>query len=157
MMMKKALRLIPLFCVIAACLMIFAACGEKETHNAADETKSAETTPAETNVVLETTADGGTIELDSEGNKVTKDLHGEITYVEDKDGNPVDVVVYRTAIGWKKADDAMSDGDSPSPTIPDGKVGIAVNDPDDNTFAVTLNISEDDIAIDLGTVPDEAD
>ena len=96
-------------------------------------------------------------DLDSEANKVTKDLHGEITYVEDKDGNPVDVVVYRTAIGWKKADDAMSDGDSPSPTIPDGKVGIAVNDPDDNTIAVTLNISEDDIAIDLGTFPDEAD
>lgn len=47
----------------------------------------------ETNEVLSTT-DGGTVEKDKEGNKLTRDSGGELKSVEDKNGNPVSVSEY---------------------------------------------------------------
>lgn len=54
----------------------------------------------ETTVIIETTADGGTIEQDPEGNKITKDDKGNILSVEDKDGKTVDVETYIITHSW---------------------------------------------------------
>lgn len=49
---------------------------------------------SETTKVIETTAEGGTVEKDSDGNKITKDKDGGIISVEDKNGNALDIDEY---------------------------------------------------------------
>ena len=86
--MKK--RLIILLVLMMTALLLVA-CGENKADEKDDGDKTSETT-----AVLETTADGGTVEQDAEGNIVTKGADGKVVYVEDKDGNPVDVNEYVT-------------------------------------------------------------
>ena len=71
-------------------IMLLSACVEdnrslSESKASTTELSKVEATAvSETTAVLETTADGGTIEKDSEGNKITKDRDGRVVAVEDK-------------------------------------------------------------------------
>ena len=72
--MKRIISFMVAILMIAA---LFSACGEKQNAASPDEAAITETT-----VVLETTADGGTIEQDSEGNKITKDENGKVASMQ---------------------------------------------------------------------------
>ena len=89
--------------LIAAALVVsvwLAACGENGDATK-DEAPIGDTPVVkETTVVLETTADGGTVEQDAEGNKITKDKDGKVIRVEDKSGNELDVTEYLTTHSW---------------------------------------------------------
>ena len=127
---------------MVAILMIaalFSACGEKQNAASPDEAAITETT-----VVLETTADGGTIEQDSEGNKITKDENGKVVSVEDKDGNPIDVTEYLTTHTWVELNGDSSGGSNGS----DSSDGSGDSN-DDNV--------EESIPVVIATIPDEDD
>lgn len=86
----KSIKILPiLLCVLLIVSILFTACGKKKSKSTKDEA-----VPDETTVVLETTGNGGTIEQDAEGNKITKDEKGNVLSVVDKDGKPVDVERY---------------------------------------------------------------
>ena len=93
--MKSVKYLAVLLSLLIVSAILLTACGEK----ASDATKD-ESAPGETTVVLETTDNGGTIELDSESNKITKDSKGNVISVEDKDGNPINVEEYIETHSW---------------------------------------------------------
>ena len=119
---KKSLLFLTALLLITALLV---ACGNGKTISTQDEKK-----PAETTVVLETTSAGGTVELDSEGNKITKDENGKVTAVEDESGKPVDVVQYVTTHTWIEyssdtgsVDDPSKDSGSDSNKTSSGKSG----------------------------------
>ena len=85
---------------LAAVLMLTAglsACGgeqDAEAGKATEDTAAVATSAAETTVVVEKTADGGTIEKDSENNELEIDKNGKLVSVKDKNGNDVDVTEY---------------------------------------------------------------
>ena len=127
-----------LLCLLIICSILFTACGEQESESTKDES-----TPDETTVVLETTSDGGTIEQDSEGNKITKDENGKVVSVEDKDGNPVNVTEYLTTHTWVE-----SNGGSGGSGGSSGSGSSSVSGDD----AV-----EESIPVIIATIPDEDD
>ena len=79
--------------LIIAVLAAGCSCGGSK-NSSSNKTSSA---VSETTKVLETTADGGTVEEDPEGNVITKDKNGEITSVKDKEGNDVNVDEYKNS------------------------------------------------------------
>ena len=114
-------RIIALLFATLMIAVLFSACGEKSNDATPDEAAVAETT-----VVLEYIADGGTLEQDPEGNFVTKDADGKVVSVEDKNGNPIDVVEYLETHSWVEGNpggagtkDASS---APDETTSDGDV-----------------------------------
>ena len=107
--MKSFKKFSVLLCLLIVCSILFTACGEKKSESTKDESS-----PDETTVVLETTSDGGTIEQDSEENKITKDKDGKVIYVEDKDGNPIDVTEYLSTHSWVESNDDSSSGSGSS-------------------------------------------
>ena len=116
--MKRFKNVIVLILALVFALTLVA-CGENEKTATPDES----TTVQETTVVIETTAEGGTIEKDSEGNTITKDENGKVVSVEDKDGNPVDVVEYVTTHTWIESDRTSSGQPSGSSTGGSGSSG----------------------------------
>lgn len=121
--------------------VLFSACGEKSGEAPPDVSVITETT-----VVLETTADGGTIEQDSEGNKITKDKDGKVIAVEDKDGNPIEVTEYLKTHSWVEGNSGGSGGSgnggtssAPDSTNADGE------------------LIEGDIPVIIATIPDGDD
>ncbi|MBR1731625.1 MAG: hypothetical protein IJ725_04260, partial [Ruminococcus sp.] len=87
--MKKII-ILALSVLIIASLTAGCSCGGTDNKkSSATTTSSSSDTVSETTKVIETTPDGGTVEEDSEGNKITKDKNGEIISVTDKDGNEV--------------------------------------------------------------------
>lgn len=94
--MKKTLLL--LLVLMLTAMLLLSACGDDSD---ADETEQTGTSPVSassvedvTMVVIEPTPSGGTVVTDSEGNKITRDSDGNITYIEDPNGAPVDVNEY---------------------------------------------------------------
>lgn len=98
-----------LFVLITIILVsvILTACGNKTNVSTADESS-----PAETTVVLETTAQGGTIEQDSEGNQITKDSDGKVVSVKDKNGTEVNVTEYLETHSWVEGVNNGNEGSS---------------------------------------------
>ena len=104
--MKKygfGILILSAFIVIA---MLMTACGENDSDKEVDlsATKSSNVEPStadrETTAILSTTAEGGTIEQDSDGYKITRDNSGKVVKVEDKNGNPVSVETYLITHTW---------------------------------------------------------
>lgn len=113
--MKRALVIF-----IAALMMtgVFCACNNNE------QTKSTATADsAETTVVLETTAQGGTIEKDSEDNIITKDENGKVVKVEDKNGKTIEVSEYLTTHSWVENSSSSGGGSKSSSAADDSKTG----------------------------------
>ena len=89
-----------LFAVCAALLMLTAvlltACKDDETKNATPDSAATQNAtvaatvkvPSETTAIVETTADGKTIQKDSEGNELEFDASGDIVSIKDTKGNP---------------------------------------------------------------------
>ena len=108
--MKKLLIL--MLSLLMAVLMLVA-CGKNKAEEKDDDEKTSETT-----AVLETTADGGTVEQDAEGNIVTKGADGKVIHVEDKDGNSVDVSEYVQTHSWiEQSGDSVSKDEEPTQAI----------------------------------------
>nr|WP_316624252.1 lipoprotein [uncultured Ruminococcus sp.] len=80
--------------ILSSCVL--SACGGNKTDSTPDQASVDQKVISETTVILETTAEGGTVEQDKEGNKITKDKEGKILSIEDKNGNPIDVAEYLT-------------------------------------------------------------
>nr|WP_316624246.1 hypothetical protein [uncultured Ruminococcus sp.] len=96
------------FCLLAVLILtscFLSACGNKNTGSTPDQSAISETT-----VVLETTSEGGTVEQDPEGNKITKDKEGKVTHVEDKTGKTIEVTDYLATHAWVEADGSSVDG-----------------------------------------------
>lgn len=109
----KIIKLFSVFlCLLIICSILFTACGEKENESTKDESA-----PGETTVVLETTSNGGTIEQDSESNKITKDENGKVVSVEDKNGNSIDVTEYLTTHTWVESNSNSSGGSGSSGSL----------------------------------------
>ena len=139
---------------VALLIVCFAlsACGEdKKDANSETESKNpTEITAAsgETTVVLETTSDGGTVEQDSEGNKITIDKDGSVTSVEDRNGDPIDVADYLTT-----HKQAQQEGNTKSDS---GKSNIGQEASEDKTPSdVQDDEIEDDIPVIIATLPNE--
>ena len=135
-----------LFIALTAALLIIcfalSACGEDKP--AATETPTAQQSSdasAETTEVLETTADGGTVERDSEGNRITKDSDGGIVSVEDKSGASVDVNDYV----------ASHPGTVPSLT------GNTQSGSSGDTSETQEEVVEGEIPVIIATIPDDDD
>lgn len=166
---SKYMIIISLFVIT---IMLLSACGEKKQESAANADK-----PAETTVVLETRADGGTLEQDAEGNKITKDEKGNVLSVEDKDGKPVDVEEYISTHTWVVNNDSAGNSDgSEKNTGSDGSSSSNHSDSSgssgdsegksssdkgsetsDGGSSDREEIVEESIPVALATVPDEED
>lgn len=147
-MMKEKIT----FLLIAVwfCAGMLTACGENKSSDLLS--------PAETTFVIETTADGGTIEMDSEGNQLTKDNEGNILAVQDKSGNSIDVQTYITEHYQTIDSDSANDNSSQNGSkgysggkSSNGNSNLSADDDD--------NISDSDIEDDIPqievTLPDE--
>lgn len=176
--MKKRFSIFLLLC-IAAAVMLLAACGEDKKASADDKkSPDAATAVTETTAVIETTAEGGTVEQDPEGYKITKDTSGKVVAVEDKDGNPVDVKTYLSTHAWvedpgsasdsSKGDSGNSgDKDSSSKTDSDsnngssnaGSSAAGSGKSDDKTQATVADEDavEGSIPVIIATMPDDED
>ena len=106
--------------IIAGILMLTAAltaCGSNKDKNDTPDSATKDTvaaTSAETVKVLETTAEGGAMYKDSEGNTVTTDKSGDVISVRDKNGEPVEITEYVTTHHTVFINDAAQDVDSSS-------------------------------------------
>lgn len=107
--MKNVIAVV-IFAVIIA--SVLAGCGCAATPS--DDSKSS---ASETMKVIETTADGGTVEKDSDGNSVQKDKDGKIVSVKDKNGKKLDVDEYVSTHPYAEKDyTGEKSGDSSSKT-----------------------------------------
>ena len=103
-------------------------------------------------VVIATTSDGGTVEQDAEGNRITFDSDGKVVTVEDKDGNPLDIAEFVSAHGWvegrtdtqKVADNTSSENSSSS----------SVPSENDSTSADNGSV-EGDLPVVIATLPED--
>ena len=153
--------------------VMLCACGDKQKNSSEDSSGSTESAVTETTVVLETTAEGGTVEQDSEGNKITKDKDGIVIAVEDKDGNPIEVTQYVTTHSWVEKT-GKSSGGSTDPSIdPNSDSGNKSNDSkkaktDNNKKSAESQKNndvtehreegvEESIPVIIATIPDEED
>lgn len=96
--MKKIIAILAAVLMLTAAL---AACGndEKATPDSATKDSAAVTEAvmeAETTRVLETTAEGNTVEEDAEGNVLEISKDGELVSVKDKNGSAIEVTEYIT-------------------------------------------------------------
>lgn len=140
-------RITALIIAVLMLAVLLCSCGEKQDDaSTPDEVKIAETT-----VVLETTADGGTVEQDPDGNKITKDKDGKVTAVEDKDGNPVDVATYLETHSWVEEPGAgTAGGTSSSPESGSSQSPDDSSDPQED-------LTEGEIPVIIASIPDDAD
>lgn len=143
--MKKILAILMTVLVMAALLC---ACGEKSGEATPDEAAKIETT-----VVLETTADGGTVEKDPEGNIVTKDQDGNVTAVEDKDGNPLDVKEYLETHSYVQGSGSSSDSSGSS----SGSSGSSDSSGKSGDSSDSQDETEGEIPVIIATIPDDED
>lgn len=147
------------FALLLAAFMLTAllcACNNKKDEATPDE---ATATVTETTVVLETTADGGTIEQDSEGNKITKDKDGKVIAVEDKDGNPIDVDEYLQTHSWVEG--SGSSGSSSGSGSSGGSEGSGSSKEESSGSGESSDGGEDltegEIPIVIATIPVDTD
>lgn len=138
-MKTKIIALLIVSALMVAVLL--SACGEKPGEAPPDTSVITETT-----VVLETTADGGTVEKDSEGNKITKDKDGKVIAVEDKDGNTIEVTEYLKTHSWVEGNlnGSGNSGNGSTSSAPDST----------NADGEVL---EGDLPVIIATVPDVED
>lgn len=151
---------IRLFAFVIAVIVIaslLAACGEKDLDNT-DTSIVFETT-----VVIETTADGGTVERDSDGNIITKNTEGEVVFVEDKNGNSVDVNKYVASHSWILNNDSDNIGNrgitgGQSVGTSNSNSGESYgNKSDDNSSEIDDEQVEETIPVVVATIPDNDD
>lgn len=155
-------RTIAILLAVLMLAVVFVGCGEDNSaeNTGATPDTAVSTKPAETTVVLETTAQGGTIEKDAQENTIERDKSGTIVSVKDKSGNTVSVTEYTKAHpdiadpsgGSKSSDsdkksDAGAKTDTPSKT--DGKDQTEAADPtegqtEEEIPQVIVDLSDDD-------------
>lgn len=164
-MMKKILAAIAAVCTIAAAL---SACGseEKTVPDSTEPTVAVSPTASpETTAVIETTADGGTLELDGEGNTLAIDKSGTIVSVTDKNGQPVTVTEYITTHymitsggevvgtpekvpdGGKASDSASSKADSQSAASSEAGASASSAEGQDEPQEETIPLDEYELPI----------
>ena len=152
---KKHIIFLSLFLIA---MMLLSACGE--TSDPSSENGSI---PGETTVVIEQTPDGGTVEQDSEGNKITKDKNGDVVSVEDSEGNPVDVDEYLTTHGQTGTNGSSDGASSASSTTGSSNSSSSSSsgeskDQSDNTGSSENDEQvEEDIPVVIATIPDDDD
>lgn len=143
-------------------IMLLSACGED--NRSLSESKASTTEPSkveatavsETTAVLETTADGGTIEKDSEGNKITKDSDGRVVAVEDKNGNSIEITEYITTHSWIESN--SNSGLSDNSAKEKDNLDKSDDTPDKASATVLDSIEvEDEIPVVIATIPDVDD
>ena len=137
---------IALSCMMSAC----SGGSDKATHDSASV--------HETTVIIETTADGGTIEKDAEDNKITKDKKGKVIAVEDKDGNTLVVTEYLTTHSWVEysgAKDKSSDNSSDSNKGTDKDKSGSGNSGNNGTSSRADSDSEGEVPVVIATLPDD--
>ena len=157
--MKRALFVLIVMILVS---VVLTACGDKSTGSTNDESA-----PAETTFVLETTAQGGTIEQDSEGNQITKDNEGKVVSVKDKNGNDVNVTEYLETHSWVEGSDSGNNNGSGADSV-SGKSGSSKTDKSggsqgsssgkkDNASSGNSddNVAEEEIPVVIATIPDE--
>ena len=146
----KKIGIVFLAAVIIGLFCALSACGEDKKEDNKETAATVRKTSAmqETTVVLETTSEGGTVEQDSEGNKITRDNNGEIIAVEDKNGNRIEITEYITTHQWITDSDSPgsssieSDGtssDSGEEGVEDEIPVIIASIPEDNSDMVDLS------------------
>lgn len=156
--MKLFQELLSIIICLMMLLELFTACGEDKS-TASDDKKSGEeaTTAVETVAVLETTADGGAIEQDSEGNKIIRDNTGKIIEIKDKEDNPVDITVYLSTHTWIE-DPATTGGNSDSSKVDnDSSDNKTQNNDSNGTKDSSSKDSEDSEKTDQNVQPTSAD
>lgn len=164
-MMKRIKFISAALGIVLMMAMLFTACGED-----IEKTSSTEGTerPAETTVVLETTAQGGTVEQDAEGNTITKDSDGTVVSVVDKNGQPIEVAEYITThsyingIGSSDNMAEVSDNKSTasgSDTPKETDTSSSVFSPVDETVksGQHSNDTEETIPVIIATLPDDSE
>lgn len=107
---------------------------------------------AETTAVLETTADGGTIEQDADGNVITKDSTGVVIAVEDKNGVSLDVSEYLST-------HSTIQGNTPSggSSAGDSKSGGSSKKDNNSSDSIDDDAVEESIPVIVATIPDDED
>lgn len=161
--MKRKILLPVILCILMTSVLLLVSCGDNSKAGS-DETAtssgelSSEAAFSETTAVIETTPDGGTVEQDSEGNKITKNNEGKITKVEDKNGNQISITQYLTTHTWVENTGANDSGsadrtESSSSKAPDNS---GDNVSDQPTEAMDSD-KEGEIPVVIATVPDEDD
>lgn len=169
--MRKKVLITLLTAAILLSVML-CACGDKQNNASENSSIGTDAAVTETTAVLETTAEGGTVEQDSEGNKITKDKDGIVIAVEDKDGNPIEVTQYVTTHSWVEHS-GKSSGDSIDPSInPKSDNGNKSNDSEkaetennkksDNSQKSNASENqeeqvEESIPVIIATLPDDED
>ena len=169
--MRKKVLIALLASAILLSVML-SACGDKQKNSSEDSSSGTEAAVTETTAVLETTAEGGTGEQDSEGNKITKDKDGIVIAVEDKDGNPIEVTQYVTTHSWveqsgnssnaeaapsanSKTDKNNNGSEDDKKTADSGKKSD--NSQSSNASESQEEIVEESIPVIIATMPDEDD
>ena len=147
--------------ILSSCVL--SACGGNKTDSTPDQASVDQKVISETTVILETTAEGGTVEQDKEGNKITKDKEGKILSIEDKNGNPVDVKEYLTTHTLAE-NSVISDGSDN--TADSGKSGksslsgsegskLSGNNVNSNSSDPKSDQAEGEIPVIIATIPDD--
>lgn len=141
--------------LIVSCLMT--SCSGDSSKATVDQASPVTETVKETTVIIETVAGGGTVEKDSEGNKITKDDKGAVIAVEDKEGNSLVVSEYlktHSYVEYSVAPDKSTD--NPSNTHPDsGKDKSSTSGSEGSTSSAGDNDSEGEVPVIIATLPDD--
>ena len=150
--MKRIFAVLICFVLISAML---AGCTCSVNVSMPDETTA--DSQDDTNLVLETTADGGSVELDNDGNLVTKDKNGDIVSVTDEKGNELDPVQYAEEhnSGYAKSDSDSPDNEKSSKTAKDPKTSSSTKSDSENSSS--SEEVEDEIPSVIAEVPDDED
>lgn len=156
--MKLFQKILAIFVGSMILIALLSACGEDKS-TASDDKKSGEeaTTAVETVAVLETTADGGAIEQDSEGNKIIRDNTGKIIEIKDKDDNPVDITVYLSTHTWIEDPAAAGGNSDPSKVDNDSSDNKTQNNDSNGTKDSSSKDPEDSEKTDRNVQPTSAD
>ena len=162
----KNILLIIMTAVLIVLSCVFTACGGNSDKSTADSATSDSAKVSETTVVLETTGDGGTIEQDSEGNKIKKDENGKVVSVEDKNGSPVDVTEYLTTHKWVESNgdsggSGSSSGSGNNSSGSSSGSGLSGNSGSSSSSGPSSGddseMVEESIPVVIATIPDEDD
>lgn len=149
-----------LICLVAAMLIVsclISACASDSSKATVDQSTPVSESVKETTVIIETIAGGGTVEKDSEGNKITKDEKGAVIAVEDKEGNSLVVSEYlKTHSYVEYSGSTVKSTDNPSNTHPDsGKDKSGTSGSEGSTSSVGDNDSEGEVPVIIATLPDD--
>lgn len=127
-----------LLAAVLAAALLLTACGEKNTDQTNETTAAAHA--EETTAVIATTAEGGSVEQDAQGNRITRDQNGTVISIKDDKDQPVDVDGYLEQHPWVPG------------TLPGNSDGAVIAPSDSPQEDV-----EGTIPVIIATIPDDDD